>query len=208
MITVCFPLADSFKTMSRRDPAAVQVFSLCIVQSLCSGRGGKYRVWFTRCVEGREPKIYDLWTFAEDGTRKVHQFARVQISEDFTGETFHTHFSNAKAVRIPFLGRRSVNESVQWIDVPRPFFETGVATAAWTEDLYVNPLYHVYSHVMSPDNPISLRAAARRVRYDLLRANCVERFQTLLRETISRCLSDTCDEVLFDDDWLESYWSD
>ena len=40
--------------------------------------------------------MYELWTFAEDGTSEVHPFARVQISDDFTGETFHTHFSMHK----------------------------------------------------------------------------------------------------------------
>ena len=106
------------------------------------------------------------------------------------------------------MGRRSVNGSVQWLDVPRPFCKTGVATVAWTENLYVNPWCSVDSSAMSPDNPINLRAVARRVRDDLLQANRVERFQTLLRDTVVRCLLDTCDEVLSDEDWLEIYWYD
>ena len=62
------------------------------------------------------------------------------------------------------------------------------------------------SPARSPDNPINLRAVARRVRYDLLRANCVDRFQNISQETLSRCLSDTRDEVLSDDDWLGGDW--
>ena len=92
MITVCSSLAHSFKTIARRKPVDVQVFPLCTVQTLRSGRGGKDGVWFTCCVEGRDTEIYELWTFAEDGTREVHPFAQVQISDNFTGETFHTHF--------------------------------------------------------------------------------------------------------------------
>ena len=48
----------------------------------------------------------------------------------------------------------------------------------------------------------------RCVRDDLLNANRVERFQTLQRETFARCLSDPRDEVLSNDDWLKSDWSD
>ena len=96
MITVCCCFDHSFKTMARREPVAVQVFPLRTVQRLCSGREGEGDVWFILCIEGQEPKIYELWTFDEDGTRKVHPFARVQISDDFTGETFHTHFSMQK----------------------------------------------------------------------------------------------------------------
>ena len=207
MITVCCRFAHSFKTMARRKPVSVQVLPLHTVQRLHSGRRGEGKVWFISCIEGREPKIYELWNFAEDGTRKVHPFARVQISDNFTGETFHTHFFNAKAVRISFLGRIYVNGSVQWLDVPRPFFETGVATADWTENIYVNPWCSVDRPVRSPDNPINLRTVARRVR-DLLNANHVERFKTLSQETVAQCLSDTRDEVLSDDDWLESDWYD
>ena len=208
MVTVLFRLARSFKIMARRELVAVQVAPPCTVQVLRSSRGGEEGVWFTRCVEGREPEIYELYTFAKDGTRKVHPFAQIQISDDFTRETFHTNFVNAKARQVALLGRRSVNVSVQWINVPRPFCETGVATAAWTENLYVNPWCRVDSPARSPDNPINLCSAAHRARDDLLRANRVERFQTLLQETLSRCLSDTCDKVLSDDDWLEGDWSD
>ena len=65
------------------------------------------------------------------------------------------------------------------------------------------------SPARTPDgDPINLHAVARHVRDDLIRANSVERFQTLLQETLSRCLSDTRDEVLSDDDWIEGDWSD
>ena len=52
------------------------------------------------------------------------------------------------------------------------------------------------------DDPINLGDVARRVRDDLLN------IQNLQRETIARYLLDTRDEVLSDDDWLESDWSD
>ena len=93
MITVCCRFDHSFKTMTRREPVVFEVFPPRTVQRISSGRGGKGNVWFTRCIKGREPEIYELWTFDEDGIREVHPFVWVQISDDFTGETFHTHFS-------------------------------------------------------------------------------------------------------------------
>ena len=140
---------------------------------------------------------------------RVHPFYLVQISDNFTTETFHTHFFNEKSVQIPFLVRISANGSVQWLDVSRPFGETGVATAAWTENIYVNPWLSVNSPARTPDDdPINLRAVARHVHDNLINANHVERIQTLKRETIARCLSDNCEEVLCNDDCLDSDWSD
>ena len=57
-----------------------------------------------------------------------------------------------------------------------------------------------------PENPFNLRAVARRARDDLLRANCLERFKNILKETLLRCLLETSDEILYDDDWLEGDW--
>ena len=80
-----------------------------------------------------------------------------------------------------------------------------VSPVTWN---HFNPWYIVDIPASSPENPINLRAVARCFRDDLLQANCVERFQTLSRETLYKCFLDTRDEVLFDDDWLESDWSD
>ena len=99
--------------MPRREAVCFGFPPLITVQRLSSVRGGKGDVWFTCCIKGWEPKIYELWTFADEGIREVCAFARDQISDDFIGETFHTNFFNAKAVRIPLLGRRPVNGSVQ-----------------------------------------------------------------------------------------------
>ena len=175
----------------------------CIVQILISGRGWVGGVWFNRCIKGQDLDIYDFWTYADDLIRKVHPFARVQISDDFIGETFSTHFFNAKAVWIPFLGRRSVNRSVLWLHVPRPFGKIRVATAAWTENIYVNPWLIVDKPSRSLDgDPINLGSVASCVRDVLLN------IQNLQRETIARCILDTGNEFLSDDDRLESDWSD
>ena len=112
----------------------------------------------------------------------------------------------AKGRQVAFLGQRSVNGSVEWLDVPQPFCDTGVATAAWTENLYVDPWIMRDIPAGIPDNPFNLRAVARRSCDNILQTNRLERFQTLSRKTLSRCLSDTCDEVMFDDDWLKGDW--
>ena len=202
MITVCCRFTHSFKIMPRHKLVCFEA-PHSTVQILISGRGGEVDPWFTRCIEGHKTDIYELWTLSDDVICEVHPYARVQISNNIIGETFHTHFFNAKAVRIPFLGHISVNGSVQWLDVPQPFGKTGVATAASTENIYVNPWLIVDSPAMSPDSdPINLGAIACRARDDLLN------IKTLQQETVARCLSDTREKVMSDDNWLESDFTD
>ena len=93
MITVCFRFAHSFKIIHIPQPGIPEVFRLSPVQDLRSGRGGKIDVMYTRCIKVREPEVFELWAFAEDGIREVYLYARVQINENFVGETFYSHFS-------------------------------------------------------------------------------------------------------------------
>ena len=146
---------------------------------------------------------------------EIHPYARVQISNNFIGENFHTQFFNAQEVRIPFLGRRSVNGSVQWLDVPWSFSETGISTAAWTENTFFNlwgtnptmiSIVPIIRRTTFPDVPINLRAVSRRACHDRFQRNCVERIQTLQRELHTRIILDIHDKVLSDDSddgWLE-----
>ena len=152
-----------------------EIFPLRPVQRISNGRGGKVDVMYTRCIEGREPEVFELWDFSEDGIREFHPYSQVQSSNIFLGGTFYTHFFNAREIRIPFLGRRSVNGSVQWLDVPRTFGETGIATAAWTENTFVNswgtnpnvvPNSPMRRHTNFQSVPINLRALACRTNHD------------------------------------------
>ena len=63
------------------------------VQRLRSGRGGEVGVMYTRCIEGQEPKVFELWAFDEDGICEVHPYDRVQISDHFSGRLFTPTFS-------------------------------------------------------------------------------------------------------------------
>ena len=106
---------------------------------------------------------------------KFVRFTRMFGSKSVTvlsGRLFTPTFSNAREVLIPFLGCRSVNGSVQWINVPRPFDDTGIATAAWTENLYVypwgtnpnrSPNVPINRRATFPNVPINLRTVARRL---------------------------------------------
>ena len=138
--------------------------------------------------EGRDPEIYELWTFADDGIFEVNPYARVRISDNFIGDTFHTHFFNAREVRIPFFGCKYVSRSVQWLDVPGPFVENVIANAAWTENIYVNlwgtnptgiTSVHINGRTTFPNVTINLFTVARRAHNNLLQYNCVEQRKTL-----------------------------
>ena len=194
--------------MRTPQPVFYEVVPPRTAQRLSSGRGGEVNVWFNRCIKGKEPNIFELWAFAEDGAREVQPYARVQMSSDFTGETFQTQFFNAREVRITFLGHRYVNRSVQWRDVPQPFGKTGIATDAWAENLYVYPWgtnptritnVPIIRRTTFLNVPINLRAVARHACNNCLWNNRVERRKTLQRELHAQILLDIRDEVLSDD---------
>ena len=66
------------------------VGAIRLTSNSCSGY--EDRPEFIRCVDGRHPKIREIWTFREDGvTPEVHLTARVNIG-DFDGDYFATGF--------------------------------------------------------------------------------------------------------------------
>ena len=82
------------------------------------GSGGEYGTKFFRCVDGRQPQIHEVWTFAEDGvTREVHLTARVDVSAGFVGE-FDSDYLTPSWRRVPMFGRIYINGSVEWLGVP------------------------------------------------------------------------------------------
>ena len=116
IITVSCRFSHSFKIMRIPQTDIPFVVPPQPVQALRSDRGGKINVPYIRCLNGRVTESYKLWDLAEDGVRKVHLSARVILLDNFRGDTFHTHFFNARQFQIPFLGRRSVNMSVKFIE--------------------------------------------------------------------------------------------
>ena len=196
MITVCCRFAHCFKIMRIPHPVWTEVIFPSPDQAICSGRGGKREVVYIRCIDGREPEAYKLWDFVEERICKVHPYAWVQISEDVIEDTFYFHFFNARQIQIHFLGCRAVNGSVRWLDVPRPFSETGSLTAAWTENTFVN--YWGTNPTMITNRPIRRRAVesasvnfhtlACRANHKHLRLICVERREAIEKELQARIL--------------------
>ena len=92
------------------------------VASMCRlanyGSGGKYGLEFIRCVDRRQPKIHEVWTYGEDGvTPKVHPTARVDVSA-LVRECFATNYLNPTCCRIPMFGRNYINGTVEWLGIP------------------------------------------------------------------------------------------
>ena len=106
------------------------------VQSLRSGRGGKINVLYIRCLDGRVHEAFKLWALAEGGVREVHPSARVKLLDDFREDNFHTHFFNARQFHIPFLSRRSVIMSVEFLNAARENQQVGIRVATWTENIF------------------------------------------------------------------------
>ena len=79
-------------------PGIPEIFPPRTVQVLRSGIGGEIDVKYTRCIKGREPEVFELWAFDEEKSCKVHPYAWFQISNDFVGETFYSHFFNAREI--------------------------------------------------------------------------------------------------------------
>ena len=89
------------------------------VTVLWSGSADEIEVAYIRCLHGRVPEAFERWARAEDGVCEVHPYARVKLCSKFRRDAFHTHFFNAQQLQIPFLGRRALNMSVEFIDVVR-----------------------------------------------------------------------------------------
>ena len=108
-----------------------------------------------------------------------------------------------------------MNRSVQWLDVPHPFGETGNLTAAWNENTLVYG-WGTNTNLISrriirrggpyQSVPINLCALACRSNHDCLWRICVERRQAIEREHHAQILLDILDEVLSNesfDGWLK-----
>ena len=118
--------------MPRREPVRV------IYHPFLSGNRGKDGIDFFCCVDGREPQIHELWSFAEDGiTREVHPFACVNIG-DLSGDCFQTYYMTEEDRRVTIFGQRPINASVKWLGTPVPFYDiTGVP---WIDNILVPEL--------------------------------------------------------------------
>ena len=67
------------------------------------------------CLHRRVPEKYELCSLNAQGVCKVHPIARVKIFDTFAEDTFRTTFFSSQRCRIPFICRRSLNGSVEFI---------------------------------------------------------------------------------------------
>ena len=67
------------------------------------------------CLNGRVPERYEVWSLNAHGVREVHLTARVKLFDIFAEDTFRSTFYNSRRCRVPFIGRRSVNGSIEFI---------------------------------------------------------------------------------------------
>ena len=132
MITVSCCLSHSFKIMRIPQPVIPFRVPLQPVQALRSGRGGEIDVPYIRCLGGRVPAAHELCALAEGGVRAVHLSSRVRLLDYFREDIFHAHFFNSRRFQIPFLGRRSVNMSVGFLNTSRATHQVGSRVASWT----------------------------------------------------------------------------
>ena len=125
MITASCRFAHSFKIMRIPQPTIPVRAPSQPVTVLWYDSADVIEVTYIRCLHGRVTDAFEVWALAEDGVHEVHPYARVKLLSEFMKDTFHTHFFNAQRFQIPFLGRRALNMSVEFIDVVRVTHHVG-----------------------------------------------------------------------------------
>ena len=193
------------------------------VKALRFGRGGEIDVPYIRCLDGWVPESFELWAFAEDEIREIHTSARIKLIDDFVGDNFNTHFFNVRTFQIPFLGRRSVNMSVEFFDAARATQQFRSCVTSWTENIffhswgpYPTMIHHTVSNITrrACDVTVTPHALVLRANHERLRLKRVEWRKTCHRELLARICQDMRDEVRAvlsndsDDIWLEGSNSD
>ena len=83
-----------------------------------SGRRVSKGPEYIRCVDGREPQIYEVWCFGSDSiTPEVHPIAQVDVGAGVVGQLLSDyHTTNGR--RISILGQISINGSVEYLGIP------------------------------------------------------------------------------------------
>ena len=67
------------------------------------------------CMNGRVPERYEVWSVNRHGVCEVHLPARVKLFDLSAEDNFRSTFYDSRRCRVPFIGRRSVNGSVEFI---------------------------------------------------------------------------------------------
>ena len=69
------------------------------------------------CINGWVPEKYKLWRLNGAGVREVHPTARIKLLDVFAEDTFQSIVYISQTCRVIFIGCRSVNGSVEFIQI-------------------------------------------------------------------------------------------
>ena len=117
MFAISYLFAYSFNIVMRMHHHIIPVRApLDPVQVIYSGSDNTIEpVSYIVCLHGRVPKRYELWRPNDCEFREVHPSARFRLLDDFRKDTFKTFFFDLRRCCIPFIGRRSLNASAEFI---------------------------------------------------------------------------------------------
>ena len=74
-----------------------------------------HSVIYIVCINGRVPERYEVWRLNRHGVREDHLTAQVKLFTLFDENTFQSTFYDSRRCRVPFIGRKSLNGSVEFI---------------------------------------------------------------------------------------------
>ena len=154
-------------------------------------------------LNGRVPEMYELLDLNAHGVREVHPFARVQLFDNFREDNFNTFFFNYQRCRIPFVGWRSLNNSVEFLRFVHVNSDSEVVI--YTPNIFVrdwgnNPTM-IYPTVSSITrcayDPITIQhGLVLQCNHERLRLKRVERKHIGLENHLTRICQDTRDNVV------------
>ena len=150
------------------------------------------------------PEAYELWALAEEGFREVHPYARFRLFSEFREDTFHTHLFNLRRFHIPLLGRISVNESVEFLDVVRTTQHVR-SRVDYTPNIFVHS-WGVNTTDMLPPNvstitrrayniPVTFHRLVLQSIHERLRLKRIKLKRIHLEEHLARICQDISEEV-------------
>ena len=67
------------------------------------------------CINGRVPERYEVWCLNGHRVFDVHLTARVKLFTLFDENTFWSTFYDSRRCRVPFIGRKGLSGSVEFI---------------------------------------------------------------------------------------------
>ena len=90
------------------------------------------------CLNGRVPERYEVWSLNAQGVREVHPTAWVNLFDLFAEDTFRSTFFNSRICHVPFISRRPVNGSIEFIRYS-DIISDSTSDIIYTRNIFVQP---------------------------------------------------------------------